>query len=177
MCGRCALASTWAARTHALSAPNGRVSSRLTPPVSLSFLCVPPSLLLFPPGTDVFSHHAKYMSLMSGLVGLPGFTADCTVGGHRSVLTLSPHGLDVGAKTPRVRPGQVNPNFTALFDHPFLFFVRSTLPDQPQVLFAAVISDVFKRTDFSTKFPLPAEWREYKEQMGQNIQKLYAKQL
>lgn len=117
------------------------------------------------------------MALLQGLVGLPGFTADQTVSGHRSVLTLSPHGLDVGAKTARMRPGQINPNFTALFDHPFLFFVRSTLPDQPQVLFAAVISDVFKRTDFSTKFPLPAEWREYKEQMGQNIQKLYAKQL
>ena len=142
---------------------------------SFCFSSVTPLPVAIAIGGDVFSHHCKYMSLMQGLVGLPGFKADFTVEGQRSVLALSPHGLDVGARVPRQRPHQLEANFTALFDHPFLFFVRSTDPKQPQILFAGVISDVFQRTDFRTKFPLPAEWREYKEQMGQNIQKLYEK--
>jgi hypothetical protein len=138
-------------------------------------------------GVDLFAHHAKYMRLMPGLVGLPGFTADHSVAEkdagvkgantHRSVLSISPHGLDVGARTPRQRPEQVAANFTALFDHPFLFFLRSTRPDTPQILFAGVINDVFERNDWTSKYPLPAEWRNYKEEVGSNIQKLYSKVL
>lgn len=142
-------------------------------------------------GADIFSHHAKYMQLMKGLVGMPGFQADHSVAEssvtgaspaaapavHRSVFSISPHGLDVGARTPRQRPGQVTANFTALFDHPFLFFLRSTSPDRPQILFAGVVNDVFERHDWATKFPLPAEWTNYKEQVGEDIQKMYSKVL
>jgi hypothetical protein len=125
-------------------------------------------------GGDVFAHHAKHMSLMPGLVGLPGFSADSVVRGQRAVLTLSPHGLDVGAKTPRQRT-KVLANFTALFDHPFLFFVRSVDPARPHIVFAAVVNSVFERTNWTAKFPLPAEWRNYKEQAGENIKQLYSK--
>jgi len=125
-------------------------------------------------GQDVFAHHARHMALLPGLVGLPGFTADSVVGQQRAVLTLSPHGLDVGAKTPRQRT-KILPNFSALAEHPFLFFVRSVDPAAPHVVFAAVINSVFERKDFATKFPLPAEWRDYKEQTGKNIKQLYSK--
>jgi len=114
------------------------------------------------------------MSLLPGLVGLPGFSADCVVSGQRSVLSLSPHGLDVGAKTPRQR-GQPQPNFSALVDHPFLLFVRSIHPQQPHIVFAAVISDVLERKDFTTKFPLPAEWRKYKDQVAGQVKQMYEK--
>ncbi len=124
----------------------------------------------------MFSHHAKHMSLLPGLVGLPGFSADSIVSGQRTVLTLSPHGLDVGAKTPRQRT-HVSANFSALFDHPFILVVRSIDPEQPQIAFAAVISDVMERKDFSTRFPLPAEWRNYKEMIGNQVKQLYEKVL
>lgn len=136
-------------------------------------------------GTDAFTHHARYMSQMKGLVALPGFTADYTTsekeaGGqsderHRSVLSISPHGLDSGVKTPRSRPGHVTANFTAYFDHPFLFFLRSTHPDHPQILFAGVVNDVFERRDWTSKYPMSQEWQEYKEQIGKQIASLYAK--
>ena len=126
----------------------------------------------------MFSHHAKHMALLPGLVGVPGFTADSVVSGQRSVLSLSPHGLDVGAKTPRpARAGQAQANFAALVDHPFLLFVRSVDPKQPHIVFAAVISDVLERKDFSTRFPLPAEWRGYKERIAEQVKQLYQKVL
>lgn len=128
-------------------------------------------------GKDLFAHYAKHMTLMPGLIGLPGFKADSTVEGQRSVLTLSPHGLDVGARIPRQRPGAVLPNFTALFDRPFLFFVRGATPEAPQILFAGVIQSVMERQDFTSRFPLPQEWREYKEQQGRNIKEMYEKKL
>ena len=128
-------------------------------------------------GKDLFAHYARHMTLMPGLLGIPGFKADATVEGQRSILTLSPHGLDVGARIPRQRPGAVQANFTALFDRPFLFFVRGATPENPQVLFAGVIQSVLERQDFTSRFPLPQEWREYKEQQGRNIKEMYEKKL
>jgi serine protease inhibitor len=137
-------------------------------------------------GIDVFSHHARYMAPMKGLVGVPGFTADYVMsekdaGGqsderHRAVLSISPHGLDVGVKTLRTRANHLGANFTALFDHPFLFFLRSTRPDAPQILFAGVVKDVFERRDWSTKYPLPQEWADFKEEIGRKIAGMYAQQ-
>lgn len=134
-------------------------------------------------GVDLFSHHAKFMTPLPGLIGLPGFEADHAVtekavgangpATHRAALALSPHGLDVGARTPRQRNG-ATANFTALCDHPFLFFIRSTLPDHPQILFAGVVNDVYERQDWSSKYPLPVEWSNYKEEVAAAIAKLYA---
>ena len=125
------------------------------------------------------------MRRMPGLIGLPGFQADYSVdekavGGsgsaaHRAALALSPHGLDVGARTPRQRGEQTEPNFTALCDHPFLFFIRSTSPKNPQILFAGVVNDIIERHGYSSKYPLPDEWTKFKEEVGQTLKKLYEK--
>lgn len=141
-------------------------------------------------GVNVLNHHLKYMQQIRGLVGIPGFQADCSVSEkeivasnksdnvHRAVLSISPHGLDEGVRIPRKHSeGAAEPNFTALFDRPFLFLLRSANPENPQILYAGVINDVFERNDFTTKYPLPEEWSQYKDQVANTIKQLYSKYL
>jgi len=136
--------------------------------------------------TNLLHHHLKHMQLMQGVVGVPGFTADFSVSGataassstpesHRAVLSISPHGLDVGAKIRRDRSSTPPPSFLALFDRPFIFILRSRNPDAPQQLFAGVVHTVLERKDWSSKYPMPQEWRQYKEQVGQLVKESYAK--
>jgi hypothetical protein len=146
-----------------------------------------------------FAHHLRYSSLMPGLLGLPAFAADHTVdtqkflsvspstsSAFRSVLSISPSGLDVGAKAIRSRPHQQITTFQAYCDHPFIFLIRhATLnqsgllagntkqPPSNSIIFAGMIDQTVEKP-LDSKSSQPKEWKSYKEECRSAVEKLYA---